>query len=99
MTTPTHEFPLRHPDRPLLVKKNETPRSAKGTLDSKRYAAATHAAALDWVGEPGVIRDARILLVDDVLTSGSQLQHVARRLTTYGAAEVRGLVLARAPWG
>ncbi|WP_284349850.1 phosphoribosyltransferase family protein [Streptomyces sp. A 4/2] len=42
---------------------------------------------------------ATILLVDDVLTSGSQLQHVARRLIASGAAEARGLVLARVPWG
>jgi predicted amidophosphoribosyltransferase len=39
-----------------------------------------------------------ILLVDDIFTSGSQLQHVALRLWASGAADVRGLVLARVPW-
>nr|WP_107069874.1 phosphoribosyltransferase family protein [Streptomyces sp. CNQ431] len=43
-------------------------------------------------------KGATVLLVDDVFTSGSQLQHVARRLRETGASDVWGLVLARAPW-
>ncbi|MEU5518960.1 phosphoribosyltransferase family protein [Streptomyces griseoaurantiacus] len=61
-------------------------------------AAAAHAAALTWTGDTGDIKGATILLVDDVSTSGSQLQQVALRLRTSGAADVRGLVLARVPW-
>ncbi|WP_373297811.1 phosphoribosyltransferase family protein [Streptomyces lavendofoliae] len=40
--------------------------------------------------DTGDIKGATILLVDDVFTSGSQLQQVARRLRATGAAEVRG---------
>ncbi|MGW9030015.1 ComF family protein [Streptomyces sp. NPDC055722] len=61
-------------------------------------AATAHAAALTWTGDANDIKGATILLVDDVLTSGSQLQHVALRLRASGAADVRGLVLARVPW-
>ncbi|MEU6355202.1 phosphoribosyltransferase family protein [Streptomyces sp. NPDC047072] len=94
----THVLPLSPPGAHRLVKTTETPRSANKNLDDKRTAAAEHAAALTWTGDTSDIRDATILLVDDVLTSGSQLQHVARRLRASGAADVRGLVLARVPW-
>ncbi|MER6116224.1 ComF family protein [Streptomyces sp. NPDC001743] len=95
----THAFPLSAPGSPLLVKTAETPRSARGTLEDKRQAGLAHAAALTWTGDRAAIEGATILLVDDVLTSGSQLQHVSLRLVASGAAEVRGLVLARVPWG
>ena len=67
-------------------------------LEEKRKAAHAHAVSLRWSGDPAAIRGARILLVDDVFTSGSQLQYVALRLRASGASEVRGLVLARVPW-
>nr|WP_224291165.1 phosphoribosyltransferase family protein [Streptomyces olivaceus] len=73
-------------------------RSATRSLSQKRAAATTHAAALSWTGDKSDIRGATVLLVDDVFTSGSQLQHVALRLRATGAADVRGLVLARVPW-
>lgn len=95
----TRAFPLSPPGGHRLVKHAATARSAKGSLDEKRAAAAAHAAALTWTGDTGGIAGATILLVDDVFTSGSQLQHVARRLRATGAADVRGLVLARVPWG
>jgi len=91
-------FPLSPPGAHRLVKHVETPRSANRTLDEKRAAATAHAAALTWTGDTGDIKGATILLVDDVFTSGSQLQHVALRLRATGAADVRGLVLARVPW-
>lgn len=80
------------------MKQTETARSANRTLDEKRAAATAHAAALSWTGDNSDIKGATILLVDDVFTSGSQLQHVALRLRATGAADVRGLVLARVPW-
>ncbi|MFF5393175.1 ComF family protein [Streptomyces sp. NPDC013012] len=94
----TRTFPLSRPGAHRLVKHTETARSANRTLDEKRAAATAHAAALTWTGDISDIKGATILLVDDVFTSGSQLQHVALRLRTTGAAEVRGLVLARVPW-
>jgi predicted amidophosphoribosyltransferase len=94
----TRAFPLSPPGAHRLVKGSQTPRSANRSLDDKRAAAAAHAAALTWTGDTGDIKGATILLVDDVFTSGSQLQQVALRLRTSGAADVRGLVLARVPW-
>ncbi|MFF9244540.1 ComF family protein [Streptomyces sp. NPDC014776] len=91
-------FPLSPPGAHRLVKRTETARSANRTLEEKRAAAIAHAAALTWTGDIDDITGATILLVDDVFTSGSQLQHVARRLRATGAADVRGLVLARVPW-
>lgn len=41
---------------------------------------------------------ARILVVDDVMTTGSQLDELARRLRGEGATDVQGLVIARVPW-
>lgn len=40
----------------------------------------------------------RVIVYDDVLTTGCQLDTIARFLKAHGAASVRGLVLARAPW-
>ncbi|MGI5143961.1 MULTISPECIES: ComF family protein [unclassified Streptomyces] len=94
----TRTFPLNPPGAHLLIKDDETPRSAMRSLDDKRAAAAAHAAALKWTAEAATIKGATIVLVDDVFTSGSQLQHVALRLRASGAADVRGLVLARVPW-
>ncbi|MFF5881087.1 ComF family protein [Streptomyces californicus] len=94
----TRSFPLSPPGAHRLVKDTETPRSANRTLEGKRAAAAAHAAALTWTGDTGEIKGSTILLVDDVFTSGSQLQQVALRLRASGAADVRGLVLARVPW-
>ncbi|MEU5958272.1 phosphoribosyltransferase family protein [Streptomyces sp. NPDC047525] len=94
----THTFPLSPPGAHRLVKMTETPRSATKNLDDKRTAATAHAAALTWTGDTGDIKGSTILLVDDVFTSGSQLQRVALRLRASGAADVRGLVLARVPW-
>ncbi|MBY8889120.1 hypothetical protein K7472_30380 [Streptomyces sp. PTM05] len=94
----TRTFPLSPPGRHRLVKAAETPRSATKPLDAKRAAGAAHAAAVTWAGDLHDLKGATILLVDDILTSGSTLQHVALRLRAYGAADVRGLVLARVPW-
>ncbi|MEU3298090.1 ComF family protein [Streptomyces longwoodensis] len=91
-------FPLSPPGAHRLVKHAETARSANRTLEEKRAAATAHAAALTWTGDISDIKSATILLVDDVFTSGSQLQQVALRLRASGAADVRGLVLARVPW-
>jgi predicted amidophosphoribosyltransferase len=47
---------------------------------------------------PPPLQDATILLVDDIFTTGSQLDAVGRRLLASGAARVDGLVLARRGW-
>ncbi|MFG2152672.1 hypothetical protein [[Kitasatospora] papulosa] len=59
---------------------------------AKRLAAAAHAKAIR------IERDRTILLFGALFTTGQQMPAVARLLRGAGAAEVRGLVLARAPW-
>lgn len=48
------------------------------------------------VPAPELVRDRRVLLVDDVVTSGATLSECARVLRTAGAAEVSCAALARA---
>ncbi len=50
------------------------------------------------VPAPHRVAEARILLLDDVLTEGGTLREVARVLRRAGAREVAGLVLARPAW-
>ncbi|WP_240958374.1 ComF family protein [Streptomyces barkulensis] len=83
------------PPSPLLTKTVPTPRSATQGREAKRRAAEEHAAVLrlhmDVAGK-------RVMLFDDLFTTGSQMCAVSRFLLARGAREVRGLVLARAPW-
>ncbi|MGH2718966.1 MAG: hypothetical protein ACRDJU_10335 [Actinomycetota bacterium] len=51
------------------------------------------------VTDPAQINGKRILVYDDVCTTGSQLDVVAGVLIDQGrAANVEGIVLARTPW-
>ena len=47
------------------------------------------------VGQPGLIVNKKIFLVDDVLTTGATLEQCARALKQVGASAVWGLILAR----
>jgi len=49
-----------------------------------------------YTGSPGVVRGLRLLLVDDVYTTGETLHRAARALASAGASEVYGLTLFRA---
>lgn len=91
----TGRWPIADPDSTVLVKTRATVSSAGTGWQQKMTAANEHAAALE-VRAP--VEGLRLLLVDDVFTTGAQMVTVARLLQQHGAAEVRGLVLARAPW-
>ena len=45
----------------------------------------------------GDVRDRDVLVVDDVMTSGSTMDEIARVLASAGAAQVHALVVARTP--
>ena len=81
-----------------IVKTGPTAKSAGQTAAAKRKAASELHRALR-VPDPARTRGRKILIFDDVCTTGSQLDAVAIRLLEDGqAAQVRGLTLARAPW-
>ncbi|TDD27357.1 ComF family protein [Actinomadura sp. KC06] len=80
----------------VLVKPEPTPRSAGGSWQAKMSAAREHAAALR-LNEP--VTGKRIILFDDIFTTGAQTSQVSLMLRQAGAVSVRGLVLARTPWG
>jgi ComF family protein len=45
----------------------------------------------------GDVRDCDVLVVDDVMTSGSTMDEIARLLASAGAAQIHALVVARTP--
>ncbi|MFI0219774.1 ComF family protein [Streptomyces lydicus] len=94
----TDRWPIVAPDSPPLIKLRETPKSAAGGVrwGEKMEAARAHAAALHLRQS---VRGKRILLFDDVFTTGATFHTVGKLLTEAGATEVRGLVLARVPFG
>lgn len=92
-------WPIVHPNSPVLIKLYETPKSAGGGVSwaEKMAAAKAHAAAL-YLRQS--VAGKRILLVDDVFTTGATFHTVGKLLMTQARAlEVRGLVLARVPFG
>ncbi len=50
------------------------------------------------VPDPSLVSDQRIVVIDDVFTTGHDMLEIARALRLAGAASVDGLVLARAQW-
>ena len=81
-----------------LVKTIDTAKSAANTAPAKREAARELRAALA-ITDKSRVAGRRILVYDDVCTTGTQLNAVAAcLLEDGGAAEVKAVVLARAPW-
>jgi predicted amidophosphoribosyltransferase len=85
-------------DVETVIKTGPTEKSAGRTAAAKRASAAELRRLLE-IPDPAVTEGRKILVFDDVCTTGSQLNAVAECLLEEGnAARVRGLVLARAPW-
>lgn len=90
-------WPIDVEDPRLLIKERITPQSARGDYDAKR-AAAEEAAAAITITDSARIEGQRVMLFDDIATTGLQLNAIARRLLDAGAHSVVALVLARTPW-
>ena len=77
----------------VLLRIQDTP--AQHTLKrQQRLSALDHAFALDPL-LAHLVKGARIVLVDDVMTTGASLHAAARVLRAAGASDVTGLVFAR----
>ena len=90
-------WPFDAPHDPAIVKGADTTQSAGQPYRGKQQAAIEHGEALQ-LRHPARIYGKRILVYDDVCTTGLQLNAVARRLRGWGAISVHGVVLARQPW-
>jgi ComF family protein len=77
----------------LLLRIQDTP--AQHTLKrAQRLSALDHAFALDPL-RTSAVQGARVVLVDDVMTTGASLYAVAKVLRAAGASHITGLVFAR----
>jgi ComF family protein len=77
----------------LLLRIKDTP--AQHTLGrAQRLTALTHAFAVEPLQAQSV-QNKRIVLVDDVMTTGTSLFTAARVLKAAGASQITGLVIAR----
>ncbi|MHB8669606.1 MAG: ComF family protein [Acidimicrobiales bacterium] len=81
----------------LLQKTGPSPASASGSVTAKRVAAAALSQVLS-LSQPDAVANRRVIIYDDVCTTGLQLDAVAGFLLEHGAATVDAVVLARAPW-
>lgn len=74
----------------VLVKKVNTPPQSR----LKREERLINLVGVFYVKKPKLIRDRRILLVDDIMTTGSTLEQCAKVLTDAGAGHVDAYVVA-----
>jgi len=92
-----HLWPFDLPPDLTITKTAETTKSAGQDFAGKEKAAKEHAQALQ-LHHPNRIRGKRVVVYDDICTTGLQLNCVAGRLRKWGATSVTGIVLARQPW-
>lgn len=86
---------LDRPVVPVLRKIKHTVEQSK--LEDKDDRAKNAAGAYE-CANPAAVQDKRVLLVDDIVTSGSTLSNCAQKLLEAGAKEVWAAALARARW-
>jgi predicted amidophosphoribosyltransferase len=72
--------------------------AASGVSLSQKRAAAEDRRGLLRLARPDIVQGRRVMLYDDVCTTGSQLDAVAQFLRDHGAADVEAVVLARRGW-
>ena len=87
-------------DRPAgldVLRRIRATRSLQGQSAAARAAAVAGAFAVT-PRRRGALAGRRVLLIDDVLTSGATADGCARALLAAGAARVDLLVAARVPW-
>lgn len=77
----------------LLLRMVDTP-AQHGLKRAERLTALNEAFAVDPL-KVGALQDARLVIVDDVMTTGASLYSAAAVLKAAGAAHVTGLVVAR----
>ena len=80
-----------------IVATGQRSQSAGGTLGDKQ-AAAGELSRLLLVPDPARVEGRRVVVFDDVMTTGETLNVIAKALREAGAREVSGIVLARQPW-
>lgn len=90
-------FPFRL-DPPVIVKTVPTASMVSAVGIGGRSDRAAEIYQSLQVIDPTAVQGRTIVVYDDVFTTGSTLNVVARRLREAGAYRVRGLTLARQPW-
>lgn len=90
-------WPFDQDEPRVVVAVGQRTRSAGSSLSGKQ-AAASELVPLLQVPEPTRLAGRRVLVYDDVLTTGETMNTVARVLRGAGAVEVSGVVLARQTW-
>ncbi|MFC0504181.1 ComF family protein [Micromonospora costi] len=85
-------------DPPLLIKTRATDKMRNTSSAADRRAVSDQLFESLVVPDAERVRGREIMVYDDVFTSGSTLNAVARRLKAAGAAAVYGLTLARQTW-
>jgi predicted amidophosphoribosyltransferase len=91
------DYPIRV-DPPVIVKTAATEKMASTRSLGERQMIGAMVYHVLQVVDPSAVRGKVVAVYDDVFTSGTTLDAVARRLREAGASEVFGLTLARAPW-
>lgn len=76
---------------PLLIKKKETPPQSKTSSRSKRIANLRDSFA---VTDREKLAGARVILIDDVITTGATLEEARKTLRKAGAKEILALAVA-----
>lgn len=92
-----HQLSPHKADARLLLRTRDTP-SQRTLPRAERLANLVGAFAIEPL-RAGVLRGKKVVLIDDVMTSGASLYTAARLLREAGATQVSALVLARTEAG